>query len=71
MSTGGKRSATVPDGSQFQASGGHPVTLFTGQWTDLPFEQVAGFASECGYDGLEIAVSGDHLDVWRAAAMLF
>ena len=44
-----------------------PVTLFTGQWADLPLEQVAKYASEWGYDGLEIACSGEHLDVWRAA----
>ena len=42
-----------------------PVTLFTGQWADLPFEEVARLASGWGYDGLEIAVSGDHLDAWR------
>jgi sugar phosphate isomerase/epimerase len=44
-----------------------PVTLFTGQWADLPLEEVARLAAEWGYDGLEIACSGDHLDVWRAA----
>ncbi|RUR01476.1 sugar phosphate isomerase/epimerase family protein [Labedella endophytica] len=44
----------------------HPVTLFTGQWADLPFEEVARLASEWGYDGLEIAASGDHLDLKRA-----
>lgn len=44
-----------------------PVTLFTGQWTDLTLEEVARHASEWGYDGLEIACSGEHLDVWRAA----
>ncbi|UQN30446.1 sugar phosphate isomerase/epimerase family protein [Brachybacterium kimchii] len=43
-----------------------PVTLFTGQWADLPFEEVARLASEWGYDGLEIAASGDHLDLKRA-----
>ncbi|KAA9165548.1 sugar phosphate isomerase/epimerase [Amycolatopsis acidicola] len=43
-----------------------PVTLFTGQWADLPLEQVAKLAAEWGYDGLELACSGDHLDVWRA-----
>lgn len=43
-----------------------PVTLFTGQWADLPFETVARLASEWGYDGLEIAASGDHLDLVRA-----
>ncbi len=43
-----------------------PVTLFTGQWADLPFEEIARRASEWGYDGLEIAASGDHLDLKRA-----
>lgn len=42
------------------------VTLFTGQWADLPFEDVARIAAELGYDGLEIAASGDHLDLERA-----
>ncbi len=45
----------------------HPVTLFTGQWADLPFEEVApALAAEWGYDGLEVAASGDHLDLRRA-----
>jgi sugar phosphate isomerase/epimerase len=44
-----------------------PVTLFTGQWVDLPLEEVAKRAAEWGYDGLEVACSGEHLDVWRAA----
>ena len=44
-----------------------PITLFTGQWADLPLEEVARLASEWGYDGLEIACWGDHLDVERAA----
>lgn len=39
-----------------------PITLFTGQWADLPFEEVAQLASGWGYDGLEIACWGDHLD---------
>jgi sugar phosphate isomerase/epimerase len=42
-----------------------PITLFTGQWADLPFEDVARLAGEWGYDGLEIACWGDHLDPWR------
>jgi sugar phosphate isomerase/epimerase len=42
-----------------------PFTLFTGQWADLPFEEVARLAGEWGFDGLEIAVSGDHLDASR------
>jgi sugar phosphate isomerase/epimerase len=44
-----------------------PITLFTGQWADLPFEEVARLAGEWGYDGLEIACWGDHLDVRRAS----
>ncbi|MGW9551349.1 sugar phosphate isomerase/epimerase family protein [Citricoccus zhacaiensis] len=40
-------------------------TLFTGQWVDLPLEDVARLAAGWGYDGLEIAVSGGHLDAWR------
>lgn len=43
----------------------HRLTLFTGQWTDLPLEKVAETASSFGYSGLEIAVGGDHLDVTR------
>ena len=43
------------------------ITLFTGQWADLPFEEVCRLASEWGFDGLEIACSGDHLDVVAAA----
>jgi sugar phosphate isomerase/epimerase len=42
-----------------------PITLFTGQWADLPFEEVARLASGWGYDGLEIACWGDHLDPAR------
>ncbi|GAB3232268.1 sugar phosphate isomerase/epimerase [Glycomyces halotolerans] len=44
-----------------------PITLFTGQWADMPFEELCRRASEWGYDGLEVACWGDHLDVRRAA----
>ena len=44
-----------------------PVTLFTGQWADLPLETLAAKAKSWGYDGLELASWGDHLDVFRAA----
>src|SRR3569833_2643710 len=44
-----------------------PLTQFTGQTADLPFEEVCRLASGWGYDGLEIACWGDHLDVFRAA----
>jgi len=43
-----------------------PVTLFTGQWADLPFETVCEKAKSFGYDGLEIACWGDHFDVEKA-----
>ena len=42
-----------------------PYTLFTGQWVDLTLAEVAELAAGWGYDGLEIAVSGEHLDAWR------
>jgi sugar phosphate isomerase/epimerase len=43
-----------------------PVTLFTGQWADLPLEVIAEKAASWGYDGLELACWGDHFDVRRA-----
>lgn len=43
-----------------------PVTLFTGQWADLPFETVCKKAKEFGYDGLELACWGDHFEVSKA-----
>lgn len=43
-----------------------PVTLFTGQWADLPLSKMAPLAREMGYDGLELACWGDHLDVHKA-----
>ncbi len=47
---------------------GRPVTLFTGQWADLPLEVLAEKARAWGYDGLELACWGDHFDVKRALA---
>ena len=44
-----------------------PVTLFTGQWADLPLEVLAKKAKGWGYDGLELACWGDHMDVDRGA----
>ena len=43
-----------------------PVTLFTGQWADLPLETLAQKASQWGFNGLELACSGDHFEVQRA-----
>jgi sugar phosphate isomerase/epimerase len=43
-----------------------PVTLFTGQWADLPLEVLAEKAAGWGYDGLELACWGDHFEVDKA-----
>jgi sugar phosphate isomerase/epimerase len=43
-----------------------PVTLFTGQWADLPLETLAQQAASWGFDGLELACWGDHFEVQRA-----
>ncbi|SMB80669.1 sugar phosphate isomerase/epimerase family protein [Deinococcus hopiensis] len=45
-----------------------PVTLFTGQWADLPLTELAPLARQMGYSGLELACWGDHFDVQRALA---
>ncbi len=45
-----------------------PVTLFTGQWADLPLETLAEKTSAWGFDGLELACWGDHFEVDRALA---
>src|SRR4051794_7470622 len=45
-----------------------PVTLFTGQWADLPLEELAEKAGRWGFDGLELACWGDHFEVDRALA---
>ena len=45
-----------------------PVTMFTGQWADLPFEELARKFSGYGFDGLELACWGDHFEVDKALA---
>ncbi len=45
-----------------------PVTLFTGQWADLPLEDLAAKAGAWGFDGLELACWGDHFEVDKALA---
>jgi sugar phosphate isomerase/epimerase len=47
---------------------GRPVTLFTGQWADLPIEELAATCGAWGFDGLELACWGDHFEVDRALA---
>src|SRR5437660_6873177 len=57
--------------SSFILPGGvmpRPVILFSGQWTDLPLEELAQKASEWGYQGLELCCWGDHLEVQRAVS---
>ena len=44
-----------------------PVTIFSGQWADLPFEKFCEKVKSFGYDGVEIASWGDHLDLKKAA----
>jgi len=43
-----------------------PVTLFTGQWADLPIETMCQKAQEFGYDGLELCCWGDHMEIDKA-----
>ncbi|MDE0527223.1 MAG: sugar phosphate isomerase/epimerase [Truepera sp.] len=43
-----------------------PVTLFTGQWADLPLKELAPLARKMGYDGVELACWGDHFEVRKA-----
>lgn len=43
-----------------------PVTLFSGQWADLPIETMCQKAKSFGYDGLELCTWGDHINVSKA-----
>ena len=43
-----------------------PVTIFTGQWADLPLETVCRKAQKFGYDGLELCCWGDHIEINKA-----
>ncbi len=45
-----------------------PVTLFTGQWADLPLEVICEKAAKWGYDGIELPCWGDHFNVQQALA---
>ncbi|MDD5659229.1 MAG: sugar phosphate isomerase/epimerase [Actinomycetota bacterium] len=44
-----------------------PITLFTGQWADLSFEEICDTASGMGYEGLELATWGKHINPKKAA----
>jgi len=43
------------------------ITLFTGQWADLEFEVMCEKARDMGYEGLELACWGNHLNASKAA----
>lgn len=43
-----------------------PVTLFTGQWADLPIETMCQKAADFGYDGLELCCWGGHIEIDKA-----
>lgn len=45
-----------------------PVTIFTGQWADLPLKVMCQKSKDFGYDGLELACWGDHFEVEKADA---
>lgn len=42
------------------------VTLFTGQWADMSFDTVCKTAASMGYEGLEVCIWGNHIDVKKA-----
>ena len=62
-------STKKPPGTKEPIIMSRPVTLFTGQWADLPLEEVCRpSARDWGYDGLELACWGDHFEVdWALA----
>lgn len=43
-----------------------PVTLFTGQWADLDIEVICQKAKGFGYDGVELACWGNHMEIDKA-----
>lgn len=43
-----------------------PVTIYTGQWADLPLETMCSKAQQFGYDGLELCTWGDHMEIDKA-----
>jgi len=43
-----------------------PVTLFTGQWADLDIQDICIKARSFGYDGVELACWGNHMEIDKA-----
>ncbi len=45
-----------------------PITLFTGQWADIPLTALLPKVKAMGFDGVELCCWGDHFDVVKALA---
>ena len=45
-----------------------PLTLFTGQWADIPISKLLPQIKSMGYDGVELACWGDHFDINKAVS---
>jgi len=43
-----------------------PVTLVTAQWADMPLDRLVKLVKDWGFDGLELACWGVHVDVQKA-----
>lgn len=44
-----------------------PITLFTGQFADIPFDEMCAATAKMGYEGLELATWGNHVNAAKAA----
>src|SRR5271156_1243638 len=44
------------------------IILFSGQWGDLPLEELAQKAGEWGYQGLELCCLTEHFEVRKSLA---
>ncbi len=43
-----------------------PVTLFSGQWADLPIDTICQKTKDFGCDGIELGCWGDHMEIDKA-----
>ncbi len=43
-----------------------PLTMFSGQWADMKLEELAPLAAKMGYEGLELALTQNHIDMTKA-----
>jgi len=49
---------------------GRLVSIFTGQFADIPLKDLAPLLADCGYEAVELATGCDHLDVERGSVDL-